>query len=70
MKILTISLNALNDTMATGNTFSNFFSCLTESDEIANVFCRNEPIDNKICKKYFRVTESDIIKSLFTKKMW
>lgn len=64
MKILTISLNAWNDTMATGNTFSNFFKDILPTDDIANIFCRNEKISNDICKKYYKVTESDIINSI------
>lgn len=68
MRILTISLNAWNDTMATGNTFSNFFQNLKTEDSIANIYCRNESVDNLICTNYFRVTEKDIIKNLFSKK--
>lgn len=67
MRIITISLNAWNDTMATGNTFSNFFKDIEEGDILANLYCRNESIDNKICTKYFRVTEKDILKNLFSK---
>ena len=66
MKILTISLNAWNDTMATGNTFSNFFAGVSETDELANIYCRNEPVFNSLCQRYYRVTEKDIIKSLFS----
>lgn len=65
MRILTISVNAWNNTIATGNTFSNFFSSISESDEIANIYCRNENIDNSICSRYFRITERDIINSLY-----
>lgn len=53
--------------MATGNTFSNFFHELKQDDCIANIFCRNEAIDNSICKHYYKVTEQDIIKNLFKK---
>lgn len=68
MKILVITLNAWNLSNSTGNTISNLFSKLSESDEIANVYCRNEEIDNTICNRYFRVTESDILKNIFTPK--
>lgn len=64
MKILTISLNAWNDTKATGNTFSNFFANKEEDTIFSNIYCRKEPYQNTICEKYYRVTESDIIKSL------
>lgn len=68
MRILTISLNAWNDTQATGNTFSNFFGNASSDIEFANIYCRQEPIYNNLCKKYFRVTEKDIIKSLLFRK--
>jgi len=64
MNILTISLNAWNDTQATGNTFSNFFESRDNDMLFSNIYCRNEPIDNHICKNYYRVTESDIVRSL------
>ncbi len=64
MRILTISLNAWNNSMATGNTFSNFFGDANDEVEFANIFCREEAIENTLCKKYFRVTEKDIIRSL------
>jgi len=65
IKVLTISVNAWNDTMATGNTFSNFLGAL-QKGEVANIFCRSEIPDNNICNKYFRITEGDIIKGLIS----
>lgn len=65
MRILTLSLNAWNNTIATGNTFSNFFNNISSDDEIANIYCRSEKIDNNLCHKYFRITETDIVKSIF-----
>lgn len=66
MKILVITQNAWNNSNSTGNTISNLFSKLENGDEVANVYCRNEEIDNTICHRYFNVTESDIIKNIFT----
>lgn len=66
MKILVITLNAWNLSNSTGNTISNLFAGLNANDEVANIYCRNEVIDNTICKRYFKVTESDILKNIFT----
>lgn len=66
MNILTISLNAWDDTQATGNTFSNFFESKDNDLVFSNIYCRNEPFDNHICTNYYRVTESDIINSIRT----
>ena len=63
-----LSVNAWNLSNSTGNTLSNLFSALDASDEIANIFCRDEKIDNQICKKYFRITEKDILKSVLSTK--
>lgn len=65
MRILTLSLNAWNNTKATGNTFSNFFADFGNYDvEFANIFCRNEDVDNHICNRYYKITEKDIIRNL------
>lgn len=64
MRILTISLNAWNNTQATGNTFSNFFESHDDDMVFSNIYCRNEPYDNNICTNYYRVTEADIINAL------
>lgn len=66
MKILVITLNAWNLSNSTGNTISNLFCKLAAEDEVANVYCRNEKIDNDICKRYFKITESDILKNVFS----
>lgn len=67
IRILTISLNAWNDMMPTGNTFSNLFSGIP-SENISNIYCRNERIANDVCRHYFCVTEADIFRNLFTKE--
>ena len=65
MRVLVITLNAWNNANSTGNTVSNLFSSLSPDDEVANIYCRNEAINNTICKYYFKVTENDIVKNLF-----
>lgn len=67
MKVLVLTLNAWNDSNSTGNTVSNLFSALTPSDEIANIYCRNEPVSNRsLCHRYFRITETDILHNILT----
>ncbi len=62
-RLLTISVNAWSDKNSTGNTFSNFFGNW-DKNKLANLYLRDEEIDNKCCSKYFRITEKDIFKSL------
>ncbi len=63
-RILVISRNAWNNSNSTGNTATNFFSNWNDW-EFANLFCRAEIPDNDICKQYFRISESDLVKGLF-----
>lgn len=64
MKILVISRNAWDDTNSIGNTLSNFFSDI-ENVEFANIYFRSSKPNNRLCKKYYRVTEKDILKNYF-----
>lgn len=66
-RILIITVNAWNDSISSGNTISNRFGAW-DPEKISNIYLRNERIDNKICHKYFRITERDIFKSLFSGK--
>lgn len=63
-KILVISKNAWNNSNSFGNTATNFFSNWNDW-EFANIYCRTDIPNNDICKKYFRISESDLIKNLF-----
>ncbi len=66
-RILIISRNAWNNNNSTGNTASNIFSNLNESN-FANLFCRAEEPNNEICNYYYRITESDLIKNFLKRK--
>lgn len=66
MRILVITLNAWNDTGSTGNTISNVFAG-AEGVQFANLYCRDESINNKLCNNYYRITENQIIQGLLGK---
>ncbi len=63
-KILVLSTEAWDDTNSGGNTYSNLFSDW-EDGEFSNVFCRSASPNNRICKKYFRITDGMLLKNLF-----
>ena len=65
MKVLVISRNAWDDTNSIGNTLSNFFEGL-EDVELANIYFRSSSPNNRLCKKYFRVTEKDLLRHWLT----
>ncbi len=66
VRLLLITRNAWNNDISTGNTMSNFLSGF--DGEIASLYCRSEQINNSICKKYFQITEGQLIKNLLNKK--
>lgn len=66
MKVLVLTVNALDNVNSTGNTISNLFSALSPEDEIANIYCRNEIINNLLCKCCFKITENDILRNVFS----
>lgn len=65
LKVLLVSRNAWDN--KTGNTLSNFFQDF-ESEQLAQIYCRDELPDNDMCKKYFCISEKKLIKSLITRK--
>lgn len=67
MKVLVLTRAAWDDSNSTGNTMTNIFSGFS-SDELANVYCREAPPNNKVCKLYYSISEKDLIKGLFSRK--
>lgn len=67
MKLLIITRNAWNVGNSTGNTLSNFFSGWGDSAEFAHLFCRSELPDNEVCNKYYRITETELVKNMLFK---
>lgn len=61
MRVLVISRNAWDDTNSIGNTMSNFFKGI-EDVELASIYFRSSKPNNNICKRYYRVTETEIFK--------
>ncbi|MEZ0007055.1 glycosyltransferase involved in cell wall biosynthesis [Flavobacterium sp. 28YEA47A] len=65
-KILVISRDSWNDTNNSGNTLSNLFQNW-DTENIANIYCRDEIPNNKICSNYFKISESLLLKKLLRK---
>ena len=65
-RVLLITRNAWNESNSTGSTASNLFVDFQESN-LANIYCRNESINNNLCKRYFKITEKSIIKSIINR---
>lgn len=65
MKVLVISRNAWDDTNSIGNTLTNFFQNL-DGIEVANIYFRGASPKNKVCKEYYRVSETEVLKNWLT----
>lgn len=66
-RLLVITVNPWSDKIASGNTISNHLGGWDKS-KLSNLFLRNGEIDNDCCENYFRISEKEIVKSLFSKK--
>lgn len=67
MRILVISRNAWDNTNAIGNTLSNFFEGIDDL-EFASVYFREANPANGLCTRYYRVTETEVLKKWFVPK--
>ncbi len=64
MKVLIISNNSFSKTQCNGKTLKSFFSGL-DPDNIAQLyFGNNEFPDLEVCHNYYRITETQVVKSL------
>lgn len=62
MRILILTRNAWDDTNSIGNTVSNFFRDISDA-EYANIYFRSAKPNNRLCEKYYRVTEKEVLKN-------
>lgn len=67
MRILVVSINAWDDTNSLGNTVSNFFGGW-EDARFMNLYFRESVPGNNICRKYFRVSDKMMLKSMLSAK--
>lgn len=67
MKILIISNSEWDDNNSFGNTFSNFFAGATDI-EFANIYCRNGVPNTKLCERFLRIDDKQLIKHFFKRK--
>ena len=62
MNILIVSYEAWRDTNNGGNVLSNIFSAFPDAN-IAQIYCSGEEPANSICRKYFQISDSMLLKS-------
>lgn len=67
MKILIIAHNALDRNNNMGRTLEKQF-CDIESDELAQLYLKAGVPKSDLCKEFFRLSDVDVFKSIFTRK--
>lgn len=65
--LLVLSINSWNDAIASGNTISNHFGAW-DKDCLSNLYLREEPIVNDCCVDYFKISETQLMSGLSSKK--
>jgi len=63
MKILVISYESWRDTNNGGNVLSNIFCAFPEAD-FAQIYCSGELPQNFVCRKYYQISDSMLLRSL------
>lgn len=66
-RVLVISHNTFCDTTAMGRTLNGFFQAW-KTENLAQLYFHNEIPTTDICCNYFRITDIDVLKSIFTQK--
>lgn len=61
MNILIVSYEAWRDTNNGGNVLSNIFSAFPDAN-IAQIYCSGEEPENSICRRYFQISDSMLLK--------
>lgn len=67
-KILILSSEVWREESNGGNVLSNLFGPLTDEYDFAQIYCSPQLPNNKICSKYFHLSEEDMIGSCIKKK--
>ena len=66
MKLLVITRSAWEDSNSTGNTMTNLFSNFNP-ENIANIYVRAAKPNNKVCRKYFSLSDREVLRTLYKK---
>lgn len=67
-KVLVISHNVFSTTSNMGKTLSAFFAGW-HSDKLAQLYFHSEVPNSAICKNYYRITDFDLLKSIFKRQV-
>lgn len=66
-RVLVVSHNVFSDTTGMGRTMADMLSCVPK-ENLAQMYFRPEVPSMKTCRRYFRVTDMDVLRSLLSRK--
>ena len=68
MRVLIISHNVIDTTGNMGKTIREYFK-MFDCEQICQLYFKTEkPTDSSVCKRYFQITDKEVLKSVFTHK--
>ncbi len=67
LRVLVISHNVFSDNTSMGKTLSSYF-CGFDPDNVAQLFFHSETPSSGVCDLYYRITDKEMIKSVFFRK--
>lgn len=67
MKILVVGHNVFSSTESMGKTLASYFGCFGVED-LAQFYIHSEVPTTGVCESYFRITDKEAVKSIFTRK--
>lgn len=68
IKVLVITLLPWRNDTSVGNSYSNIFSGMDDRFEFAHIYIKDGLPENNLVKKYYCISEKELIKSVFTRK--
>jgi len=68
IKVLVISHAPWRNDTSIGNSYSNIFADMDDKIEFAQIYIRDGLPENKLVHKYFKLSEGQLLKSIFTRK--
>lgn len=68
MRVLVITYLPWRNDTSVGNSYSNIFSGMDDKIEFAHVYVKDGMPENNLVKKYYCISEKQLIKSVFTRK--
>lgn len=68
IRILVITYTTWRDDTNLGNSYSNIFKGMDDKFEFAHIYFKDSMPENRLCHKYFQVSEKGLFKSLINRK--